>query len=262
MLYVKGPSQGYRLYVGSLDRDTDKRDLEEEFSRYGRISNIWIARNPPGFAFVDMDDRRDAEDAVDALDGIKLLGSRIRVAFSTQGERGRRSSRSPPRGRGGRPDLGEVKCFNCNGYGHYAVDCQFERNRGECYTCGEFGHQARDCRKSPRRMPKRRSGSRSRSRSKGKGSRRKRSGSRSASRGRRRSRSRDRGSRKKRSRSRSRSRSASGGQDKRSKSKDNPQLNVAHPGKRMMEIRMETKIECRNYIEVDAHSLRLDVLSL
>lgn len=39
------------------------RDLHYEFDRYGRISDIWIARNPPGFAFIDFEDDRDARDA-------------------------------------------------------------------------------------------------------------------------------------------------------------------------------------------------------
>ena len=41
-----------RIYVGGLDRETRDRDLEDVFYKFGKISNIWIARNPPGFAFI------------------------------------------------------------------------------------------------------------------------------------------------------------------------------------------------------------------
>ena len=39
-----------------------------ETSQSSRVQ-IWIARNPPGFAFIDYEDYRDAEDAVRKLDG-------------------------------------------------------------------------------------------------------------------------------------------------------------------------------------------------
>ena len=69
-----------KVYVGDLGSDANKQDLEDAFSYYGRLRNVWLARNPPGFAFVEFEDSRDAEDAVRALDGryIKLL---ISVSF-------------------------------------------------------------------------------------------------------------------------------------------------------------------------------------
>ena len=32
--------------------------------RFGRINNVWVARQPPGFAFIEYDDHRDAADAI------------------------------------------------------------------------------------------------------------------------------------------------------------------------------------------------------
>ena len=31
--------------------------------------SVWVARKPPGFAFIDFDDKRDAEDALRDIDG-------------------------------------------------------------------------------------------------------------------------------------------------------------------------------------------------
>lgn len=33
------------------------------------ICSVWVARRPPGYAFVEFDDRRDALDAIQSLDG-------------------------------------------------------------------------------------------------------------------------------------------------------------------------------------------------
>ena len=33
-------------------------DLEDAFGRYGRVKAVWIARRPPGFGFVEMEDSR------------------------------------------------------------------------------------------------------------------------------------------------------------------------------------------------------------
>lgn len=34
--------------------------------------SVWVARRPPGYAFIDFDDRRDAQDAIRELDGEQL----------------------------------------------------------------------------------------------------------------------------------------------------------------------------------------------
>lgn len=53
-----------KVYVGDLGNNASKPELEDAFSYYGPLRNVWVARNPPGFAFVEFEDPRDAEDAV------------------------------------------------------------------------------------------------------------------------------------------------------------------------------------------------------
>ncbi|CAL8468403.1 g7943 [Coccomyxa elongata] len=60
-----------RIYVGNLPSSIAERDLEEEFIRFGTLRSVWVARKPPGFAFVEYEDPRDADDAVRKLDGFK-----------------------------------------------------------------------------------------------------------------------------------------------------------------------------------------------
>ncbi|XP_037772544.1 RNA-binding protein 1-like isoform X1 [Penaeus monodon] len=85
-----------KVYVGNLGNNAAKHELESAFSKYGPLVNVWVARNPPGFAFVEFEDPRDAEDAVRALDGTRLCGVRVRVEMST-GRSRRDRYRSPPR---------------------------------------------------------------------------------------------------------------------------------------------------------------------
>jgi len=42
---------------------------QDEFSRFGTLDNVWVARKPPGFAFIQFADGRDADDACHKLDG-------------------------------------------------------------------------------------------------------------------------------------------------------------------------------------------------
>ena len=49
---------------------------------------MWVARNPPGFAFVEFDDQRDAEDAVKSLNGSRICGERVRVEMARNRGRG------------------------------------------------------------------------------------------------------------------------------------------------------------------------------
>ncbi|XP_052800712.1 serine/arginine-rich splicing factor 3-like [Mya arenaria] len=89
-----------KVYVGEIGYGTVKQDLEDVFSEYGPLKNVWVARNPPGFAFVEFEDYRDAKDAVDALDGTRINGRRARVEMSSG--KSRWGSQGPPPRRGPR----------------------------------------------------------------------------------------------------------------------------------------------------------------
>ena len=132
-----GDEEG-KVYVGGLPSDATAEEvcwlelddelipnssftflqLDEAFGRYGRLRKVWVARRPPGFAFIQFDDIRDAEDAVRALDGrcvvdmdacfrkrasplcSKICGVRARVELSHG--RGRGGGRGYRDDRGGR----------------------------------------------------------------------------------------------------------------------------------------------------------------
>lgn len=58
-----------KVYVGNLGSTASKDDIEKVFEKFGSLEKVWVARNPPGFAFVEFKDARDAEESVRSLDG-------------------------------------------------------------------------------------------------------------------------------------------------------------------------------------------------
>lgn len=80
----------HKVYVGGLGEQGRKEEIEKEFEKFGPLHDVWVARNPPGFAFVEFEDLRDAEDAIKALDGKTICGVEVRVEMSRhRGGRGR-----------------------------------------------------------------------------------------------------------------------------------------------------------------------------
>jgi RNA recognition motif-containing protein len=71
------------VYVGNVGSSVSKHETESAFSKYGPLRNVWVARNPPGFAFVEFEDRRVAEDAARGLDGTRMCGTRVCVEMSS-----------------------------------------------------------------------------------------------------------------------------------------------------------------------------------
>jgi len=80
-----------KIYIGGLRDDANRYDLEDAFAKYGPVRDVWVARRPPGFAFVEMEDARDAEDAARGLDGTRVCGSRVKVEMSNGGKKRDRS---------------------------------------------------------------------------------------------------------------------------------------------------------------------------
>ena len=71
-----------RVYVGDLKDRGSRSELERAFEKYGELSEVWVARNPPGFAFIFFRDEQDAEDAIRHMDGAKCCGVKIRVEMA------------------------------------------------------------------------------------------------------------------------------------------------------------------------------------
>lgn len=91
-----------KVYVGDLGNHARKNELEDSFGYYGPLRSVWIARNPPGFAFVEFESARDAEDAVRGLDGRTICGRKARVEVSSgKSGRGYGGRGGPRRGRHG-----------------------------------------------------------------------------------------------------------------------------------------------------------------
>lgn len=149
-----------KVYVGDLGNNARKNELEYAFSTYGTLRSVWIARNPPGFAFVEFEDARDAADSVRGLDGRTVCGRRARVELSTGRYAGGRNDRKGTKG--GRPFHPEDKCYECGGRGHYARDCRRYGRRRRSRSRSRSRSYSRDQRTRSR------SGSRSQSRSKSK----------------------------------------------------------------------------------------------
>ena len=75
-----------RVIVRNLDRsgvrEGDKEEIRGRFREYGPVTNVWMADDPPGFAYVFFETFKDAIKAVDELNGERMCGRRVDVELS------------------------------------------------------------------------------------------------------------------------------------------------------------------------------------
>jgi arginine/serine-rich splicing factor 7 len=64
-----------RLHIGDLTDKVAKSDIEKSFSKFGEVEEVWMAKNPPCFAFVVFKTKDDAAEALKEMDGRTLGGS-------------------------------------------------------------------------------------------------------------------------------------------------------------------------------------------
>lgn len=53
----KNENPDCKVYIGNLvtDRSPDKREIEYQFSYFGPLKSLWIARTPPGFGYIELE---------------------------------------------------------------------------------------------------------------------------------------------------------------------------------------------------------------
>ena len=50
-----------KIFVGGLGEEGTRIELEDSFSKFGPIKNIWLAKAPPSFAYIEMGVRHNVE---------------------------------------------------------------------------------------------------------------------------------------------------------------------------------------------------------
>lgn len=73
-----------KIYVGNISSTTTEKDLFTLFSKSGEVTSVKVAmgidsKNNAGYAYVVMNDDKDAEKAVMKLSNSVLNGNKIRV---------------------------------------------------------------------------------------------------------------------------------------------------------------------------------------
>ena len=80
-LQLREWNTGPKIYLGNLGEKADKFKIAELFKVYGKLKNVIVAKNPPGFAFVEFEDAKDAENAYNNIYGENVSASGLPVGL-------------------------------------------------------------------------------------------------------------------------------------------------------------------------------------
>jgi len=95
-----------RLFIGNIVDTVEKEDVRSVYEKFGNVTDVWIAHNPPGFAFVEFETEDMANKAVEETNGTELFGGEVKVQITKGRREGRRNrvnemrDRRAPRGGG------------------------------------------------------------------------------------------------------------------------------------------------------------------
>lgn len=72
------------IYVGNLDSSTTEQELRSSFAIYGNVQTVSVVKDretghPRGFAFVEMENDKEAQEALLGLNGSTLSGATLTV---------------------------------------------------------------------------------------------------------------------------------------------------------------------------------------
>ena len=74
--------------MGNIKEEIEKTDLKPIFEPYGEIVDIWVAYNPPGFAFVQFKDMESAQKAIKGGHDMEVFGGKLKVDLTNSKRKG------------------------------------------------------------------------------------------------------------------------------------------------------------------------------
>ena len=86
-----------KVHIGNLDPLVTQLQMEDEAKQFGPTTSVWVARSPPGFAFIEFEKLEDAERCVSELNEVRIGAQNVKVQFAkSQGRKPPPNNGRPP----------------------------------------------------------------------------------------------------------------------------------------------------------------------